>query len=237
MIKDGIILTGGSGTRLSPITTYLGNKHLAPVYDKFVIDYSLSTLKSIGVENLTVILGGNYFDQIVRYLKDGEHLGFNIKYVFQDKPSGIAQAINLCKGLVNTQFAVVLGDNWFENSMAHINNVPFRARVVLNDHPELNRFGVASIDSNNKIIKIQEKPKLIDLNYKNYAITGCYVFDEEYFDFFKFLKPSARGEFEIVDIIEMYNKTNDLGYCLTNGQWSDLGTHDSILKVANLVSK
>jgi glucose-1-phosphate thymidylyltransferase len=235
-ITSGIILAGGTGSRLAPLNT-LYNKHLVPVYNKFIIDYPLETLRSMGIQHLTVVLGGAHFNQVVSHIKDGHHLGIEVNYVYQEKPSGISQAINLCQRFINKNesFVTLLGDNIFENPIT-IKNTESPAQVVLHKHLELKRFGVASIQ-NDKIIKIEEKPKYLDEKLDNYAITGCYVFDSEFFDFFSYLKPSDRGEYEITDIIRMYSQSKKLDYSFVDGMWSDAGTHESINFVNNFFYK
>lgn len=228
-MKNGILLSGGTGTRLQPLT-HVVNKHLLGVNGKFIIDYPINTLKQMGVENITVIMGGNHFSQVVSYLQDGSRYGMNFNYVYQGEAKGIAQAINLCQRQVSDddKFAVVLGDNVFENPVVWNNQTD--AEIVLHKHPELTRFGVATINRD-KIFRIQEKPTEIDAQYDNYAIAGCYSFSNEYFDFFKHLKPSKRGEYEITDIINMYNEVERLSYTTVDGLWSDVGTHESIAYV------
>jgi glucose-1-phosphate thymidylyltransferase len=232
-VETGIILTGGTGSRLAPLNS-LFNKHIVPVYNKFIVDYSVDTLKNIGVKNLTVVLGGTHFSQVVSHLQDGEHLGMKINYVYQSKPMGIAQAINMCGPSVfswHGKFAVILGDNIFENPVKFIESDK-SAQIVLHRHPELNRFGVASYD-NGELIKIVEKPEVIDQKLDNYAITGCYLFDRQFFKFFEHLQPSARGEYEITDIIRMYADIKELDCTFVDGMWSDAGTHQSINFVNN----
>ncbi len=240
-VTTGILLTGGTGSRLAPLNS-LFNKHLIPVYNKFIVDYPIETLRSAGVTNLTVVLGGNHFSQVVSHLRDGSHLGMKINYVYQDKPMGIAQAINMCGAsipsvpITNRLFAhqkimVILGDNIFENPIDFTDSDK-PAQIVLHNHPELTRFGVASYDGDD-LIKIVEKPKVIDKQYDNFAITGCYIFDYQFFNFFKKLKPSARGEYEITDIIRMYADLEELDRSFVNGMWSDAGTHESINYVNN----
>ena len=226
-MKDGIILAGGTGSRLFPLTQVV-NKHLLGVNGKFIIDYPINTLKQMGVENVTVILGGAHFSQIVGYLQDGSRYGMNFNYVYQGEPKGIAHAISLCKNQMSNKnnFAVVLGDNIFENKV-DLSSAGFLAKIALYEHQELNRFGVASV-KNHKIVKIEEKPQILNLDYSNFAITGCYKFTSEYFDFFKMLSPSPRGEYEITDIIQLYNQANKLTWTLVDGLWSDAGTHESI---------
>lgn len=223
-IKNGVILTGGTGSRLAPMTNTI-NKHLLNINGKFIIDYPLDTLKKIGIENLTVILGATHFEQIVEYLQDGKHLGFNINYIFQKEPLGIAHAINLCKRylLDDDNFVAILGDNLYQYPISNrITNG--KAKVVLNSHPELKRFGVATLDLSNRISKIEEKPQIIDLDKRNYAITGCYFLNHDFFSYFEKLRPSARGEYEICEILQYYLDDNKLTYSKTEGWWHDAGT-------------
>jgi len=239
MIKNAIILAGGTGSRLFPLT-HVVNKHLIDVNGKFIIDYPINTLKQMGVENLTVVLGGNHFSQVVDHLKDGSSVGMNINYVYQGKASGIAQAINLCKRYVqdDNNFSVILGDNIYGNPIFWNEDYLDKAQIVLWDVPDLQRFGVASTDIlTDEIIKIEEKPTVLDTKYNNFAITGCYLFDHRFFDYFRHLKPSARGEFEIVDIIKEYHHNGALhptwssNHMVKGGVfWSDAGTHESIAK-------
>lgn len=244
-MKNGIILAGGTGSRLFPLT-HVVNKHLLGVNGNFIIDYPVNTLKQMGVENLTVVLGGNHFSQIVDHLKDGRTSGMNINYVYQGEAKGIAQAINLCQRFVNDkdQFAVILGDNIFENKIEwqldkesgqHIPSFyeAFKAQIVLDadklNHPELKRFGMATIENDWSISSIVEKPQSFDEAKGNYPITGCYLFDQQYFEYFRNLKPSARGEYEIVDILNQYREHDQLKAAWhENGLWSDAGTHESI---------
>jgi glucose-1-phosphate thymidylyltransferase len=230
-IKSAIILTGGLGTRLAPLTDSF-NKHMVPINNKFIIDYPLNTLKSMGINNLTVVLGGTHFGQIVSYIKDGEDLGMSVNYVYQNKPMGIAQAINLCRSFIHDdQFVTILGDNIYENPICFIDSKK-SSQIVLYDHPDLYRFGVASYE-NDKLISIIEKPRIIDDRYRNYAITGCYLFDQKYFEYFDRLRPSDRGEYEIVDIIKLYASAGDLERTFADGMWSDAGNHESVNYVTN----
>lgn len=231
-MKNGIILAGGTGSRLFPLT-HVVNKHLLGLNGKFIIDYPLNTLKQLGCQDVTVILGGNHYSQVVGYLGDGSRYGMNFNYVYQSEPKGIAHAINLCKRFVydDADFSVILGDNVFEYA-PRWNNPNYkskpRAQIILAKHPSLNRFGVVSIDDNKKIVKIEEKPKELDPNYTNMAVSGCYLFTPMFFEYFKELTPSARGEYEITDIIRKYLENNNLSYSMVDGLWSDAGTHESI---------
>lgn len=227
-IKNGIILTGGTGSRLFPMTTVI-NKHLLNVNDKFIIDYPLQTLKAIGVKNLTVVLGGNNFEQIVEYLKDGSNWGFNINYIYQKEPKGIAQAINLCKPylLNDNNFVCILGDNLYQYPISN-RIIDGKAKVVLTKHAELERFGVATLNNKNSIFSIKEKPVFIDENKRNYAITGCYFLNSDYFNYFNELKLSQRGEYEISEILEKYMRDDNLSYSVVKGWWIDVGTPKAI---------
>lgn len=232
-MKHGILLAGGTGSRLYPLT-HVVNKHLLGVDGRFIIDYPLNTLKQMGCKHVTVILGGNHFSQVVDHLKDGSAHDMNINYVYQGAAQGIAQAISLCEPYVRheSQFAVILGDNIYENPVNFSYNEDedefMCPQIVLHKHAELNRFGVASLNQNKEIVKIEEKPKVIDTKCDNYAITGCYLFDYDFFWYFQGLKPSARGEYEITDIINIYHRDGKLKYNFTDGLWSDAGTHESI---------
>ena len=232
-IGSGIILAGGTGSRLAPLNS-LFNKHLVPDYNKFIIDYPLETLRKLGVKNLTVVLGGQHYSQVVSHIKDGNNLGMSVNYIYQNQPVGIAQAINLCRPFVEHKdnFVTILGDNIFEKPIYFDETSEAKAQIVLHKHPELHRFGVVSL-ADNKLVKIVEKPKEIDPQYDNYAVTGCYLFDTQFFKFFTHLQPSARGEYEITDIIRMYNEKNELGFGFVDGMWSDAGTHESINFVNN----
>jgi glucose-1-phosphate thymidylyltransferase len=162
----------------------------------------------------------------------------NLNYVYQAEPKGIAHAINLCKRFVydDSDFSVILGDNIFEN-VPRWNNPDWktnpRAQILLAHHQDLKRFGVCSVDTDGKIAKIEEKPKEIDPNYKNLAMSGCYLFTSRFFEYFEQLKPSARGEYEITDIVRHYLKDDNLSYSVLDGLWSDAGTHESIAFVNN----
>lgn len=236
-MRNGIILSGGTGSRLLPLTQVV-NKQLLGLNGKFIIDYPLQTLKKLGCEDVTVVLGGAHYPQIIGYLGDGSRYQLNLNYVYQAEPKGIAQAINLCKRFVydDTDFTVILGDNVFENDL-HWNNPNWkthpRAQIMLADHFDIKRFGVVSLDKDDQIVKIVEKPKEIDPVYRNFAVSGCYLFTPQYFEYFKRLTPSARGEYEITDIIRYYLQDNNLSHSYIDGLWSDVGTHESLAFVNN----
>jgi glucose-1-phosphate thymidylyltransferase len=231
MIKNAILLAGGSGTRLAPLTNCI-NKHLLNVNGKFVIDYPLATLKQFGVENVSIIMGGEHFSQVVDHCQDGRNHGMHFNYVFQGEARGIAQAINICRRYVadDDRFAVILGDNIYSDPITLYEGEK-AATIVVCQHPELQRFGVATF-SNDGLIDIEEKPQVLSETFSQYAITGCYFFDQQYFEFFKSIKPSARGEFEVCDIIRQYWQQKELDAVLYGGKlWSDAGTHQSLAYV------
>jgi glucose-1-phosphate thymidylyltransferase len=237
-MKKGIVLSGGLGTRLMPLTS-ITNKQLLPIHKRPIIDYSINTLIRLGCTEITVILGGDHFDQIVAYLKDGSDRNIHFNYVYQDKPSGIAQAINLCEPYFNKeeQFAVILGDNLFEKPMVFDKFSNKSAKIALYDTHEINRFGCASI-KNEKIIGIEEKPKTLRRDCDaNLAITGLYIFTSKFFEYFKILKPSARGEYEITDILSCYLQEQNLQYGFVDGRWLDCGTFETIDSARRLVAE
>lgn len=241
-MNKGIILAGGTGSRLSPISLNY-SKHLIDVGKRPIIDYPINTLKSFGITDITIVLGDKHFEQIISYLKDGSAFGVNFNFIYQSTANGVAAGINLCRQYVENadSFIICLGDNVFQKPIIWdpIRYNPLRAKIVLCDNPgiEISRFGVASINSSGKIVKIKEKPKVIDHTLKNYAITGCYCFNSDYFDYFRYLKLSDRREFEIVDIIRQYIDNNDLDYTFTAGWWSDCGEFSSLYDVRDLIKQ
>jgi glucose-1-phosphate thymidylyltransferase len=237
MVRKGIVLSGGLGTRLLPLTS-ITNKQLLPIHKRPIIDYSINSLTQLGCKEITIILGGDHFDQIVAYLKDGSEKDVHFNYVYQGKPSGIAQAINLCEPYFNKeeQFAVILGDNLFEKQV-RFNDESKSAKIALYDTPEINRFGCASV-RNGQIISIEEKPKTLRTDCDaNLAITGLYIFTSKFFDYFKELKPSARGEYEITDILSKYLTAGNLEYGFVDGRWLDCGTFETIDLARRLVTE
>lgn len=238
MIKNAILLAGGTGSRLLPFTSYV-SKHLLDVGGKPIIDYPIHTLQQMGIENVVIVVGSSFSGQILDYIRDGSRYGLNVQFSYQQKPRGIAQAINICQRYVSSeeQFVVILGDNIYGCPIRWNEDHLHQAQVVLWKVDDLQRFGVASIDrKTDEIVKIEEKPKTLNHKYDQYAITGCYLFDQRFFSFFKETKPSVRGEFEIVDILNAYHQcgmlypTFNASHLDVNGAafWSDAGTHESI---------
>lgn len=232
MIRDGILLTGGTGERMKPFTSYV-SKHLLNIAGKPVIDYPINTLKQMGIENLTIVVGSSFSGQILDYVQDGSRYGMSVNFVVQPKPDGIAAAINLCKRYVSGKFVAMLGDNVFSAPVQfHDDHIKSSANIVLCNHQNLKRFGVASLDHTG-IVGIEEKPQALAPILKHYAIAGCYLFDQKYFDYFGKIAKSARGEFEVVDIIKQYLAANELSYVNYDGVWLDAGTHESIALANN----
>lgn len=233
----GIILAGGEGTRLRPLTL-VANKHLLPIYNKPMVQFPIETLKNLGINDILIVTGGDKVGKFADYIGDGSDLGVNITYKVQKDAGGIAHALALAEDFVgNENVAVILGDNVFDN--AHIKIYDRESLNSLNDaivyikevkDPE--RFGVVGYDNDGKIDSITEKPKQPK---SNDAIVGLYIYPPDVFDVIRTLKPSDRGELEITDVNKFYLKRNRLDVKRLEGFWSDAGTFDSLLKSANWV--
>jgi glucose-1-phosphate thymidylyltransferase len=234
----GIILAGGLGTRLFPLTK-ITNKHLLPVYNKPMIYYPLMTLVEAGITDIMIVTGGDHAGNFLRLLGNGNEFGLKgIGYAYQEKEGGIAEALSLAEYFADGEkIVVMLGDNVIEKSIAaEVKAFAVQdpgARVLLKEvkHPE--RFGVVEF-SDGKVIGIEEKPKEPK---SNYAVTGIYMYDGQVFDFIKSLKPSDRGELEITDVNNMYLGKGQLEYSKLDGWWTDAGTFESLLKASNLVAE
>ena len=240
MIKKGIILAGGQGTRMSPLTKAV-NKQLLPVYDKPLIFYPLSILMLAKIRDILIIVNKGQLDQYRNILPDGKNLGIKITYKEQDKPRGLPDAFIIGdKFIGRNNVAMILGDNFFYGqnlSSKLIKNTKLKsgAKIVLYKVQKPEAFGVAKINSKNKILSIKEKPKKF---FSNLAITGLYFFDNKVVDFAKRLKPSKRNELEIVDLLNIYRKKNKLTADLIGrgGAWLDTGSIDDFYKTSAFVS-
>ena len=238
MINKGIILAGGSGTRLSPLTKAV-NKQLLPIYDKPLIFYPLSILMLANIKNILIVVNPGQIDNFKSLLGDGKRFGIKIQYKIQKKPRGLADAFILGKSFIKKDnVALILGDNFFygqsltnklEKALLH----KIGARIFLKDVKTPENFGVAKI-INNKIQKIIEKPKKF---ISSYAITGLYFFDNKVINFAKKLKPSKRGEIEITDILDYYKNSKNLYYeHLGRGAiWSDAGKIEDMTNISAFV--
>ena len=240
MIKKGIILAGGKGTRMSPITKAV-NKQLLPIYDKPLIFYPLSILMLANIKDILIIVNKGQLYQYKKIIPDGNKLGIKITYLEQDKPRGLPDAFVIGEKFIGKDnVAMILGDNFFygQNLTSKlIKNTKLKkgARVVLHKVTKPDVFGVAKINKNKKIISIKEKPKkfLSDL-----AITGLYFFDNRVVKFSKQLKPSIRGEIEIVDLLNIYRLKKQLTADLIGrgGAWLDTGSIEDFYKTSAFVS-
>tara|TARA_B100000035_G_scaffold51707_1_gene40312 strand:- start:1518 stop:2384 length:867 start_codon:yes stop_codon:yes gene_type:complete len=240
MIKKGIILAGGRGTRMSPLTKAV-NKQLLPIYDKPLIFYPLSILMLSKIKDVLIIVNKGQLDQYKKILPDGNNLGIKISYLEQSKPRGLPDAFVIGEKFIGKEnVAMILGDNFFYGqnlSKLLLTSTKLKkgAKVVLHKviKPEL--FGIAKVNKNNKIVKIQEKPKKF---FSNLAITGLYFFDNKVIKYAKKLKPSKRGEVEIIDLLKFYKNKNELSADLIGrgGAWLDTGSMDDFYKTSNFVS-
>jgi glucose-1-phosphate thymidylyltransferase len=233
----GIILAGGLGSRLRPLTK-VTNKHLLPVYDKPMIYYPLETLCRAGITEIMIVTGGNSAGDFLRLLGNGREFGLkHIDYTYQEGEGGIADALRLCEHFAdNDRICVILGDNILQDDIG-----PFRkrfeaqrsgARVLLKEVPDPERFGVPEI-SGERIVRIEEKPAVPK---SAYAVTGVYFYDQRAFDYIRTLKPSARNELEITDVNNAYIDAGDLCYDILAGWWTDAGQFESLHLAANLVA-
>ncbi len=240
MIKKGIILAGGKGTRMSPLTKAV-NKQLLPVYDKPLIFYPLSILMLAKIKDILIIVNKGQLNQYKKILPDGKNLGIKITYKEQDKPRGLPDAFILGEKFIgNDNVAMILGDNFFYGqnlSSKLLENTKLKngAKIVLYKVQKPEAFGVAKINSKNKILSIKEKPKKF---FSDLAITGLYFFDNKVVNFAKKLKPSKRNELEIVDLLNMYRKKNMLSADLIGrgGAWLDTGSIEDFYKTSAFVS-
>ena len=235
----GIILAGGLGSRLSPLTR-ITNKHLLPVFDKPMIYYPLQTLVNAGIRDILIVTGGNNAGDFLRLLGNGKKdFGLDhINYTYQEGEGGIAAALSLAEFFADQEpICVVLGDNIIEKN---INNAvkKFRkqksgAKILLKEVPDPERFGVVRLEGD-KVVEILEKPKNPP---SALAVVGIYMFDNTVFEIIKTLKPSGRGELEITDVNNAYIKRGTMTFEILEGWWTDAGTFESLLRASNMVAK
>tara|TARA_Y100000389_G_scaffold162027_1_gene164662 strand:- start:410 stop:1282 length:873 start_codon:yes stop_codon:yes gene_type:complete len=240
MIKKGIILAGGKGTRMSPLTKAV-NKQLLPIYDKPLIFYPLSILMLAKIKDILIIVNKGQLNQYKKLIPNGNNLGIKITYLEQTKPRGLPDAFVIGEKFIGKEnVAMILGDNFFYGqnlTTKLIENTKLKkgAKVVLHKVQKPELFGVAKVDKNNKILSIKEKPKkyLSDL-----AITGLYFFDNNVVKYSKKLRPSKRGEVEIVDLLNFYRSKKQLSAHLLGrgGAWLDTGSIEDFYKTSSFVS-
>ena len=227
----GVVLAGGLGTRLYPLT-FVTNKHLLPVYNKPMIFYPIETLVNAGIDEIMVVLSGPYAGDFISVLKNGKELGINhLEYAYQEGEGGIAHALSLAEDFADgDNITVILGDNTTDaNIVESVANFQNGALIFLKEVPDPERFGVPTLDPKDpdKVVKITEKPKKPD---SNLAVTGLYIYDDQVFSFIKKIKPSSRGELEITDVNNHYINTGQLRYAKLNGFWRDAGTFDTLFE-------
>ena len=240
MINKGIILAGGQGSRMSPLTKAV-NKQLLPIYDKPLIFYPLSILMLANIKDILIIVNKGQLDQYKKILPDGKNLGIKITYAEQDKPRGLPEAFLIGEKFINNKnVALILGDNFFygqnlTKTLINSSKLKKGAKILLHKvlKPEL--FGVAKVNIKKKIVSIKEKPKRF---VSDLAITGLYFFDNKVINFAKKLKPSARGELEITDLLNFYRKQNTLTADIIGrgGAWLDTGSMEDYYKTISFVS-
>jgi glucose-1-phosphate thymidylyltransferase len=232
-----IVLAGGLGTRLRPLTK-ITNKHLLPVYDKPMIYYPLDTLCKAGFEKIMLVTGGNSAGDFLRLLGNGSAFGLkDLYYTYQEGEGGIADALRLCENFADGErICVILGDNIIEDDISpyvrRFSLQPSGARVLLKDVPDPERFGVPVFEGT-RIVRIEEKPAVPK---SNYAVTGIYFYDQRVFDFIRTLHPSERNELEISDVNNAYINAGDLEYDILEGWWTDAGGFESLHRASSLVA-
>ena len=240
MINKGIILAGGHGTRMSPLTKAV-NKQLLPIYDKPLIFYPLSVLMLAGIKNILIIVNKGQLNQFRKVLPEKNNFGVNIQYKEQIKPGGLPEAFIIGQKFIGKgNVALILGDNFFYGQSLSKNlkkNTNFKngAKIFLHQVKNPSLYGVASIDKKNKVIKIIEKPKK---NISNLAITGLYFFDQNVIEYSKNLKPSKRKELEITDLLKKYKNKNKLkvDFIGRGGTWLDTGNIQDYYNASNYIS-
>src|SRR5688572_730027 len=234
----GIILAGGLGSRLRPLTL-VTNKHLLPVYDRPMIYYPIECLTRAGLNEILIVTGGEHAGDFLKLLKNGKQLGVkHLEYAYQEGEGGIADALKLAEDFADgDKVVVILGDNIIEKNIKHavaaFFTQPSAAKILLKEVPDPERFGVVKLEGG-KDTQIIEKPKTPT---SNMAVIGIYMYDNDVFNIAKTLKPSARGELEITDVNNEYLRRGDLTYSTLDGWWTDAGTFESLIRASNYVAE
>ncbi|HJQ67462.1 MAG TPA: sugar phosphate nucleotidyltransferase [Blastocatellia bacterium] len=234
----GIVLAGGLGTRLAPLTR-ITNKHLLPVYDRPMIYYPIQTLIDAGISDILVVTGGNSAGDFLKLLRNGAQFGLkHVNYAYQEGEGGIAAALSLAEDFADSgPVCVVLGDNILEKGIApHVKKFRHQgagAKILFSEVPDPQRFGVPVIEGE-RLVAIEEKPTEPKTPY---AVIGVYMYDNRVFEIIKTLEPSGRGELEITDVNNAYIKSGDITWDIIEGWWTDAGTFDSLLRASNLVAE
>ena len=234
----GVVLAGGLGTRLRPLTS-VTNKHLLPVYDQPMIYYPVQTLVNAGITDIMIVTGGNSAGDFLKLLGNGRAFGLkHLNYTYQEGEGGIAEALSLVEHFAaGSPVCVVLGDNIIEgnicNAVRSYRHQGGGAKIILKRVPDPQRFGVPELDGAS-VKKIEEKP---ESPKSDYAVIGIYMYDGEVYDIIRTLKPSGRGELEITDVNNAYIARNDMTWEELDGWWTDAGTFESLLRASNLVAE
>lgn len=228
----GIILAGGTGSRLYPLTK-VTNKHLLPVYDKPMIFYPIQTLVNAGIKEIMIVSGRGHAGHFLELLGSGADIGVKFTYEIQEEAGGIAQALGLAERFADEEdVAVILGDNIFQDNIKDdVSNFTDGAKIFLKEVQDAHRFGVAELKGD-RVIGIQEKPREPK---SNFAVTGLYIYSNSVFEVVKTLKPSARGELEITDVNNYFVNNGTMEYRILDGFWSDAGTFESLLRAGVLI--
>lgn len=225
----GVILAGGLGTRLLPLTA-VTNKHLLPVYDRPMIYYPINTLVQAGIVDIQIIVGGTFAGNFINLLKNGKELGVkHLEYAYQEREGGIADALALSEDFANNEpIAVILGDNVTDADIStDVANFKKGATIFLKEVPDPSRYGVPVFDKDYNIIKIEEKP---NKPKSDLAVVGLYLYDNKVFDYIRKVKPSRRGELEITDVNNLYIKDSALKGSFLDGYWQDAGTFKTLFE-------
>ncbi len=234
----GVVLAGGTGSRLFPLTK-ITNKHLLPIYDKPMIFYPIQILVDAGIRDILIVTGGKNAGDFLRLLANGKEFGLShLNYTYQEGEGGIADALALAEHFADgNPICVVLGDNIIEGDIREaadqFRNQEGGARILLKEVPDAERFGVAEMRGD-RIVGIEEKPAK---PRSNYAVTGIYMYDATVFEKIRTLVPSARNELEITDVNNAYIREGSMSYSFLSGWWTDAGTFDSLLRATNLVAR
>jgi glucose-1-phosphate thymidylyltransferase len=234
----GVVLAGGTGSRLFPLTK-ITNKHLLPVYDKPMIYYPIQTLVDAGIRDILVVTGGRNAGEFLRLLANGKEFGLkHLDFTYQEGEGGIAEALDLAAHFADGQkICVILGDNIIEGTITEaakaFQEQPGGARILLKQVTDAERFGVAEL-AGERIVGIEEKPRQPK---SDYAVTGIYMYDATVFDKIHTLVPSGRGELEITDVNNAYIREGTMTFSFLDGWWTDAGTFESLLRASNLASE
>jgi glucose-1-phosphate thymidylyltransferase len=234
----GVVLAGGLGTRLRPLTA-VTNKHLLPVYDRPMIYYPIQTLVNAGITDIMIVTGGNSAGDFLKLLGNGKAFGLkHLNYTYQEGEGGIAEALSLVEHFAAKEpVCVVLGDNIIEGNIAaavrSYNEQGKGAKIILKKVPDPHRFGVPELNGQ-RVLQIEEKPKVPK---SEYAVIGIYLYDGEVYDIIRTLQPSGRGELEITDVNNAYIKRDEMTWEELDGWWTDAGTFESLQRASNLVAK